>query len=122
MSPLRQHDNGPARMSPATAASYRQKKWVCPPQDRGALQLILRVVAALGVCLVLVFTDGPWQLALAMLGVFPLLGVMMAAMTSMLMQDEINRQKGKEDTSERGVTEKDAGALIGQVTRGHARL
>lgn len=81
----------------------------------GSAQAFVRVLAALVVLIVLNFVYGPWQLALALLGALPCLLACMGLLTAVLMGDQLAAQKGKEVKSVKGLAEKSAGKLLGEV-------
>jgi len=81
----------------------------------GSAQAVFRVVAAIAIFLVFIFKDGPWQLALAMLFVFPAVMGVMGIVINSMAGDEIKDSKGQENTSKSALAEKSAGKLLGEV-------
>jgi len=81
----------------------------------GSAQAVARVCAAIGVFITIIFKDGPWQLGLAMLFVFPAFMGIMGIVINAIAGDEIKESKGQENNSKSALAEKSAGKLLGEV-------
>ena len=85
----------------------------------GSLDGGIRMVSCLVMVIMFSFVFGPWQLSLALLGIYPVLGACMgfvAAIMSGNADTVKNKKKGDHAAlTKQAVAEKSAGALVGEV-------
>jgi len=81
----------------------------------GTFQAVVRVLTALSVLLVLVFVDGPWQLALYLFGAFPIMMGFIGTVMTVVAGEELKAAKGVESKSKSAMAEKNAGKLLSEV-------